>query len=262
MIIFTLVPAFAPALGALIIEFAGWRSIFLAFVVFSLLSVLWLAVRLPETLAVEDRRPLQWPLMIDAVRQMFDQPVVRISIFVQTLTMAILFSVLVLIQPTYQFVFDRLESFPYWFGAIALSSALASFLNALLVMRFGMRRLITVAMVGQILLSSVVLLFFNSIPAGGFALFAVWQGFVFFQVGLSIGNLNAIAMEPMGHIAGMAASVIGAFSTVIAALIATPAALMFDGTIRPIVGTALVLACVAFALMVQMGRIEARQPAE
>jgi len=60
----------------------------------------------------------------------------------------------------------------------------------------------------------------------------------------------------------MAASVIGAFSTVIAALIATPAALMFDGTIRPIVGTALVLACVAFALMVQMGRIEARQPAE
>ena len=262
MIIFTLVPAFAPALGALIIEFAGWRSIFLAFVVFSLLSVLWLAVRLPETLAVEDRRPLQWPLMIDAVRQMFDHPVVRISIFVQTLTMAILFSVLVLIQPTYQFVFDRLESFPYWFGAIALSSALASFLNALLVMRFGMRRLITVAMVGQILLSSVVLLFFSSIPAGGFALFAVWQGFVFFQVGLSIGNLNAIAMEPMGHIAGMAASVIGAFSTVIAALIATPAALMFDGTIRPIVGTALVLACVAFALMVQMGRIEARQPAE
>ena len=262
MIIFTLVPAFAPALGALIIEFAGWRSIFLAFVVFSLLSVLWLAVRLPETLAVEDRRPLQWPLIIDAVRQMFDQPVVRISIFVQTLTMAILFSVLVLIQPTYQFVFDRLESFPSWFGAIALSSARASFLNALLVMRFGMRRLITVAMVGQILLSSVVLLFFNSIPAGGFGLFAVWQGFVFFQVGLSIGNLNAIAMEPMGHIAGMAASVIGAFSTVIAALIATPAALMFDGTIRPIVGTALVLACAAFALMVQMGRIEARKPAE
>lgn len=262
MVIFTLVPAFAPALGVVIIDFAGWRSIFLAFVIFSLISVIWLGVRLPETLAVENRRPLKLPLMTDAVRQMFEHRVVRISILVQTLSMGMLFSLLVLIQPTYQYVFDRLESFPYWFGAIALSSALSSFLNAILVVRFGMRRLVTIALAGQIILSAGVLVFFNFMSVGGFAVFAVWQAFVFFQAGLTIGNLNAIAMEPMGHIAGMAASVIGAFSTVLAALIATPAGLMFDGTVRPLVGTVFVLACIAFVLMVQMGRIEARQPAE
>ena len=262
MIIFTLVPAFAPAFGALIIEFAGWRSIFLSFVVFSLISALWLGIRLPETLAVEDRRPMKLPLMIDAVRQMFDHDVVSLSIFVQTLSMAMLFCLLVLIQPTYQYVFDRLESFPYWFGAIALSSALSSFLNAMLVVRLGMRRLVTVALAGQIILSGAVLLFFGTVSGGGFAVFAVWQAFVFFQAGLTIGNLNAIAMEPMGHIAGMAASVIGAFSTVMAALIAIPAGLMFDATIRPLVGTVFILACLAFALMLRMGRIEARQPAE
>ena len=262
MVIFTLVPAFAPAMGVVIIEFAGWRSIFVAFVVFSLISVIWLGIRLPETIPVENRRPLKLPLIIDAVRQMFAHRVVRLSILVQTLSMGMLFSLLVLIQPTYQYVFDKLDSFPYWFGAIALSSALSSFLNAVLVMRFGMRRLITIALAGQILLSAVVLAFFNFAPVGGFAVFAVWQAFVFFQAGLTIGNLNAIAMEPMGHIAGMAASVIGAVSTVLAALIATPAGLMFDGTIRPLVGTVFVLACIAFTLMVQMGRIEAAQPAE
>ncbi len=258
MVIFTLVPAFAPALGVVIIAFAGWRSIFIAFMVFSLISALWLAFRLPETLADENRRPLKLPLMIDAVREMFRQPVVRIAIVVQTLSMAILFSLLVLIQPTYQFVFDKLDSFPFWFGAIALVSATSSVLNALLVVRLGMQRLVTVALGVQIVLSATLLLFDQGSTPAGFAMFAIWQGFVFFQAGLTIGNLNAIAMEPMGHIAGMAASVIGAISTILAAVIASPTGLMFDGTIRPLVGTIFVLACAAFALMRLMTRIDSR----
>jgi DHA1 family bicyclomycin/chloramphenicol resistance-like MFS transporter len=262
MVTFTIIPAFAPALGVLIIEFSGWRSIFLAFVVFSLISALWLGLRLPETLPAENRRPLRLPLIIGAMRQMFEHPIVRVAIIVQTLSLAMLFSLLVLIQPTYQYVFDKLDSFPYWFGAIALSSALSSFLNAMLVIRFGMRRLVTIALLMQITLSGVVLLGYGHISAQGFGIFAVWQAFVFFQAGLTIGNLNAIAMEPMGHIAGMAASVIGAVSTMFAAIIASPVGLLFDGTIRPLVGTVFVLACVGFMLMLHMGRLEARLPAE
>lgn len=258
MVIFTIIPALAPAMGVVVIHFAGWRSIFLSFVAFSLISALWLGMRLPETLPEEKRRPLKLPLIIDAVRQMFAHPVVRISIIVQTLAMAILFSLLVLIQPIYQFVFDRLETFPFWFGGIALASALSSFLNAILVVRLGMRRLITIALGMQILLSGVLLLFSGQIGTEAFVIFAFWQGFVFFQAGLTIGNLNAIAMEPMGHIAGMAASVIGAVSTVLAAAIASPVGLLFDGTIRPLVATILILAGLAFCLMIHMGRIEAR----
>ncbi|WP_406675963.1 multidrug effflux MFS transporter [Roseobacter weihaiensis] len=262
MITFTIIPAVAPAMGVVIIHFTGWRSIFLAFVAFSLISALWLGLRLPETLPVTERRPLKLHLILDAVRQMFAHPVVRLSIFVQTLALAMLFSLLVLIQPIYQFVFDKLDTFPFWFGGIALASALSSFLNAMLVIRFGMRRLITIALALQILLSGGLLLASGTIAAQGFAIFAFWQAFVFFQAGLTIGNLNAIAMEPMGHIAGMAASVTGAVSTFLAALIASPVGLLFDGSIRPLVGTVFVLACTAFLLMVYMGRIEARQPAE
>ena len=262
MVIFTIIPAFAPAMGVVIMEFAGWRSIFIAFMTFSLISALWLGFRLPETLDKRDRRPLRLPLMFDAVREMFDHPVVRLSIIVQTISMAMLFCLLVLIQPVYQIVFDKLDTFPYWFGAIALSSALSSFLNAMLVIRFGMRRLITIGLALQIGLSAVVLSIHSDVASQGFFIFAFWQAFVFFQAGLTIGNLNAIAMEPMGHIAGMAASVIGAFSTVCAALIASPVGLLFDGTIRPLVGTIFVLACIAFVLMLHMGRVEARLPAE
>ena len=262
MIIFTIVPAFAPAMGVVIIHFAGWRSIFLAFITFSLISAIWLGVRLPETLPLENRRPLKMPLICDAVRQMLQHPVVRISILVQTLAMAILFSLLVLIQPVYQHVFDKLDTFPFWFGAIALSSAVSSFLNAMLVVRFGMRRLVTIALGLQILFSGFMLIVIADGSEPAFVIFGVWQAFVFFQAGLTIGNLNAIAMEPMGHIAGMAASVIGSISTVLAAVIASPVGLLFDGTVRPLIGAIFVLSALAFMLMVRMGRVEARQPAE
>ncbi|MFK7743939.1 MAG: multidrug effflux MFS transporter [Roseobacter sp.] len=262
MVIFTIVPAFAPALGVVFIHFAGWRSIFLAFMAFSLISALWLGFRLPETLPRENRRALKAALIFDAVRQMFAHPVVRIAIAVQTLSLAILFSLLVLIQPIYQHVFDKLDTFPFWFGGIALASAFASFLNAMLVVRLGMRRLVTVALAMQIALSAAMLAFSGQISAEAFALFAVWQAFVFFQAGLTIGNLNAIAMEPMGHIAGMAASVTGAVSTVLSALIASPVGLLFDGTIRPLVGTILVLASLGFILMLYMGRLENKMPTE
>ncbi len=258
MMIFTIVPAFAPAMGVVIIATAGWRGIFLAFIVFSIISALWLGLRLPETLPRDQRRPLRLALVRDAVRQMFSHPTVRLSILVQTLAMAMLFTTLMMIQPVYDLIFHRVDSFPFWFGGVALVSGLSSLLNALLVVRLGMRRLITFALGLQIVLSGAMLLLGVLPEPYGFAAFVVWQFFVFFQAGLTVGNLNAIAMEPMGHIAGMAASVIGAVSTVLAAAIASPIGLLFDGTTRPLVGAVFCMAALAFALMIHMARLDAR----
>lgn len=44
---------------------------------------------------------------------------------------------------------------------------------------------------------------------------------------LTIGNVNAVAMESLRRVAGMAASVIGGLSTVAATIIATPVGLAF-----------------------------------
>ncbi len=260
MLLFTLVPAVAPMLGAGVIALFGWRGIFMSFILFAVIVCVWMGTRLPESLAVENRRPFRLPLMVAATKEMFAHPTVRLSIMVQTLCMGILFTMLTMVQPVYDVIHDRAESFPFWFGFVALMSGSASVLNAALVVRVGMRRMVTWALGAQIGITALVIVTnsFPLSPDASFGLFVAWQTTVFFMAGVTMGNLNAIAMEPMGHIAGMAASVIGSVSTVLAAAIAAPVGLLFDGSIMPLTTGILTMCIVAFSLMIHMGRIENR----
>ncbi|MFS4583290.1 multidrug effflux MFS transporter [Phaeobacter sp. C3_T13_0] len=264
MMIFTLVPAIAPLLGAGIIAVTSWRGIFLAFALFAIIIVIWMGLRLPEPLARENRRPFRLPLLLGAVSEMMAHRSVRLSILVQTLCLAMLFCMITLVQPVYDVVFDRAESFPYWFGFIALMSGTGSLINASVVVRIGMRRMVTWALCSQIILASIMLLLgtLDLALTANFGLFIAWQTSVFFMAGLTMGNLNAMAMEPMGHIAGMAASVIGAISTVCAALIAAPVGLLFDGSIVPLTAAILLMSIGGFGLMLHMARVENRVAAE
>ncbi|WP_435204794.1 multidrug effflux MFS transporter [Tateyamaria sp. 1078] len=257
MMVFLLVPGIAPLMGALIADAFGWRAIFAAFLIFGVVLFLWFGLRMSETLPPQNRRPLRWPLIVDAVRQMVVHPTVRLSIIVQTLMMSILFSILTMVQPIFEIAFDRADTFPYWFGAIAVASGVSSLLNAAIVGRFGMRRLVTWALAVQVIVSSLFVLYLVADLPGVFAVYLVWQWGVMFQAGLTVANLNAIAMEPMGHIAGMAASVIGALSTVLGALIASPVGLLFDGTPLPLVALVLIFCVTASVLMQLMRRAEA-----
>ncbi len=260
MMIFTLVPAIAPFLGSLIIAAAGWRSVFLAFILFSLVVVLWAGRRLPETLPQHEQRAFRVPLLLEAAKQMFAHPTVRLSILVQSLCMGILFTMLTMVQQVYDVVFDAGDTFPYWFGFVALMSGSASLLNAAVVERIGMRRMITVSLAAQILCSLIVLILVQSSLSTHFLfyVFVAWQTTVFFMVGTTLGNLNALAMEPMGHIAGMAASVIGSISTVIAVCIAIPVGQLFDGSLVPLATGLFLMASLGFGLMLHMGRIDAQ----
>ena len=263
LVVFTLVPALAPSLGAVIIAFAGWRGIFVAFVLFSVISALWLTVRLPETHPPEARRPLRFGAMLEAGREMFGHPIVRLSILVQSLTLGIMFAMLSSVQQVYDMTFGRGDEFPFWFGAVAICAGAASFLNARIVVKLGMRRIITTILSLQVVASGVmILLSLISLPETAyFATFVIWQATVFFMIGLSVGNLNAIAMEPLGHIAGLAASLIGAISTVAAVILAVPVGLMFDGTPLPLACAIFVEAALAVTLMRGMRRIEAETEA-
>ena len=261
MMVFVLVPAFAPSMGAVIVSFSNWRGIFVSFIVFSIVSLIWVGMRLPETLAVEDRRPLRLGLLWSAVKEIFSNPVVRLSITVQTLAMSIMFATLMLVQPVFDQVYDRAGSFPLWFGLIALISGASSLMNALLVVRLGMQRIVTLTLGAQIVLSAAMLFFgLGNLPEPfGFGFFLIWEISLFLQAGLVLGNLSALAMEPMGHIAGIAASVIGAVSTVLAALIASPIGLRFEGNLDLLTTSVLALAATGFLLMLRLGRVVNKQ---
>ena len=257
MMIFTLVPALAPLAGQGIIALIGWRGIFLAFLVFAVVATSWLSLRQPETLAKAARRPLHPAVLLRAVAEVLTNRQVVMAMVVQTLIFACLFGTISSTQQIFDVHFGRGAEFPLWFALIALCSGSASLINAALVVRLGMRFLVSVTLAVEALLTAVyaLTLIAGGLPEGlAFALFVIWAISVFMMAGLVLGNLNALAMEPMGHIAGMAASVTGSLATVASVMIAAPLGLAFDGTPRPLVIGVTALAAAGFVLMRWMPR--------
>jgi DHA1 family bicyclomycin/chloramphenicol resistance-like MFS transporter len=256
MAVFALVPALAPTLGHFIILGFGWRAIFAAFMLFSVITLLWLLIRQPETLMPGNRRPLSIAALYTATAQMFAHRTARLSIAVQTLVFGILFIVLSSTQQVFDVTFGQGAHFHYWFGGIAILAASASLLNARLVMRLGMRAIIKAMLTIQIgiTLAMIAITAMDGPYWLAFGTYVIWVTGNFFQAGLTIGNLNALAMEDMGHIAGLAASIIAAISTIGAVLIAAPIALMFDGTPLPMAVGALVAARIALWLTTKIKR--------
>lgn len=255
MMIFTLVPAIAPALGQVIIAGFGWRAIFLAFLVFSAITIVWMLARQPETLPPEARRPFEAGPLKAAFTEVLGHRVIRLSIAAQTLAFGALFATLSSTQPIFDQTFGRAKDFPIWFALIALLAGTASLLNARLVGRFGMRRLVTITFAVQIGLSGVSTFLhgLHALPEPlVFPAYFLWTVGVFFMAGMTLGNLNALALEPVGHIAGMAASVVGAIATVLSVFIAVPVGLLFDGTPVPLMAAVTVLVGLGWIIMRRM----------
>ena len=252
MMIFTLVPAIAPLLGQGILLFGSWRSIFVAFMVFALIVNTWLALRQPETLAAPQRRPLQPALLWQAAKELTHHRIALMSTLCQSLSLAALFATLSSQQSIFDQRFDRAASFPLWFAVIAICAISGSVVNARVVMRVGMRSMVKFAYAMQLGLSAalLVLTLSHGLPEVlAFPLHILWSVGVFAVMGLTMGNLNAMAMEDLGHIAGFAASVITAASTVLSVLLAVPVGLAFDGTQVPLLAGVTVFAAAALFLM-------------
>lgn len=253
MMVFVMIPAVAPAIGTLIIAGFGWRGIFWAFILFGIAGGLWLHLRQAETLPPERRRPLRWGPIRAAVAEVAGNPMVRLYIAAMTLGYAQLFAVLVSIQPVMTEVFGLSDAaFPLWFLAIGVVSAGGTIVNATLVMRLGMRRLAMVAF-GTMCVTALVtgLPVLTGLATGSvaFGLFVILATGVFFIAGLTFGNLNALALQPLGHIAGLASSVTGAASTLLSVVIAAPVGLAYDGTIGPLVACVVLCSAASWALV-------------
>ena len=249
MTVFMLVPILAPSIGQLVLFVASWRFIFAGFLVMGVIAGVWLWLRQPETLPRERRSPLSPRALAAAAGEVVRHPVTM----GYTLAVGCIFGSFICYLGTSQQIFAEQygqgELFAVWFGVFAVAIAMAMILNAKLVMRYGMRNLSKWALRASIVLSGLFLL--SGLLMNGHPPLWVLGGYLFanfFCSGILFGNYNAIALEPMGRIAGMAAAISGALSSLTAIITGSFIGQLYDGTVIPLAAGFTVLGLAAFVL--------------
>jgi DHA1 family bicyclomycin/chloramphenicol resistance-like MFS transporter len=232
MIVFMIVPVLAPSFGQGVLALGTWRHIFIFLGIYGAALAIWMGFRLPETLAPENRRALSVAKIGEAI---WTTVRIRQSIgntAALTMLMGALFAFINSIQQIVFDVFGRPELIGIVFACIAGPMAFSSYANSRLVMRFGSRRLLLIALSGFTLVAFLHLLA-AEVVAESIWMFVILQALTMSFFGLIGANAGALAMEPLGHIAGTASSVQGMITTIGGALIGFAVGQQFDGTTLP-----------------------------
>jgi DHA1 family bicyclomycin/chloramphenicol resistance-like MFS transporter len=232
MTIFILVPIIAPAMGQAILLVAGWRAIFATLTGLAAVTLIWLALRQPETLALDQRLPLSLQKIVGAFVLIGKNRQAMLYTLVIGCISGAFFAYLNLCQQIFQVQYGLERMFPLYFAILAVFLGMASLLNGSLVMRLGMHYLARSALLSITAISWVFLAlsWFNAGHPPLVLLMLTLAG-LFFCVGLLFGNLNAIAMEFLGHNAGTGAAVVGSLSTFLAVGLAWLIGHTYDGTV-------------------------------
>lgn len=234
MTVFILVPILAPAIGQVILMVSNWRTIFGFIILFSIAVQAWMTLRQPETLMPEQRRPFTLVSIVEGFREVFrNVPAMAYTVLAGCVFGGFM-GYLNSCQQIFQVQYGLGKLFPFFFGGLAFSAGIAAVLNGNLVMRFGMHKLTYRAMYLVTALSWLLLAV--SWPAAGHPPLWQFMGICiawFFCIGVVFGNINAMAMEQLGHVAGSAAAVIGTLTTLMAVVLGFIIGGAYDGTILP-----------------------------
>lgn len=236
MTVFILVPMIAPTFGQAILFFSGWRCIFASFVLMALITLVWFGLRIPETLTPEHRAPFTLRRIIDTLPEIVRNRTALGYTVSAGLVGGAFLGYLNSTQQIFQEQYALEERFPLYFAIISISLGLASLTNAKLVMRFGMRFLVRWSLI--IIVGLSMLAFVIALPAAGKPVLWFLMAYLmltFFCVGILFGNQNSLAMEPLGHLAGIGAAVVGSLSTLIQMPLGTVIGQSYNGTILPLV---------------------------
>ena len=261
MTVFLVMPIFAPNIGSLIMVFGTWQELSLAVFAFGVIVLVWAAVRLPETPAPANRRSLEPSRVLEAFRLVL---VNRVSLG-YTLGTALIFGVLFgfvsQAEQVYTEIYGLGATFTLYFSLVAVFMSLSSFTNSRLVERFGMRRLSHGALIGFVALS-VVHLVLARLMGGATPLWLFLALLVptFCLFGFIATNFNALAMDPLGRVAGTASAVLGSLQTLGGGLIGGALGYLYDGTLLPLLGgfVGLSLAALGCTLAAERGRLFGR----
>lgn len=231
--LFFIVPILAPSLGSLLLLVGPWRWNFWGLGLLGIVILAWTMVRLPETLAIERRRAISVEKLIEAYKATLGNRFSLGYALGGAMSFGALMGYIYSSEQIVGSVFGRPEMFPYVFAIVAGTMGAAVFLNSRLVERFGTRKLSH----GSLLVLITVGLIHSIVAATGYetlTTFIVLQALQMGTVGLIGSNFSAMAMEPVGHIAGTAASIQGFIINAGGALIGVIIGQAFDGTTLPV----------------------------
>jgi DHA1 family bicyclomycin/chloramphenicol resistance-like MFS transporter len=220
VMIFILVPVIAPTLGQALMVYFSWKSIFIFTLCFGVLVMLWFWLRQNETLKEKYKIPYRLSVFKTGTIEFFK---IRSAVIYTILSGLITGSFMVYLSTSQQ-IFEKqyglAEEFPLIFASLAISVGLATFLNSRLVVKFGMRRIVHTAMLSFVGISLLYIIIFYGGVNPPIEILVGFFALQFFTIGFLFGNLRALAMEPLGHIAGVGSALNGFLSTVMAVPIA------------------------------------------
>jgi len=220
-VIFILAPVIAPSFGKLMLDSFGWQSIFTSQVIFGFFVVIWLWQRQPETLVADKRKKMKLSLFTEGIKEFVKHKQTVVFTFVSGFTTAAFMVYLSSSQHIFQEQYNLVEEFPYIFSGIAIVIGLATFLNGTFVIRFGMLKLASTFTLALTLISLAYVFLYYGEPNPSISILLVFFVMMIFCVGFMFGNINALAMQPIGHIAGIGAAIFGFVATIIAVPLAT-----------------------------------------
>ncbi|MCB1531809.1 MAG: multidrug effflux MFS transporter [Alphaproteobacteria bacterium] len=251
--VFIMVPAIAPSIGQGIMHVVGWRKIFLFYIAAALSAGTWAYFRLPESLPVEKRREFKPRILWSALKEAATNRTTVGYTICSGLLFSSLLAYLNSAQQIFQDIFNAGDKFAMYFGMLALAIGAAFFTNSALVERYGMRPITTISCV-VVILASIVFMGYNLYTEPTLLGFMIFMAISFFCLGLTFGNMGAMALEPMGHIAGMATALMGSASTAISIAIGVTIGQLYDGTLLPMAGGFLTLSTAAFFVIIWIER--------
>jgi DHA1 family bicyclomycin/chloramphenicol resistance-like MFS transporter len=232
--IFILVPVVAPALGKIMLDLYGWQSIFYSQLLFGLAVMLWLWKRQPETLKKENKRDFKVSLLIAGLKEFIKHKNAVIFTFFSGCITGSFMVYLSASQLIFEQQYNLKDEFPFIFAGIALFIGIATFLNGTFVVRLGMFKLVSIFTIIFTLIPFVYIFLYSGETNPSIYVLVTFFGLQFFAIAFLFGNTRALAMEPIGHIAGIGAAINGFVSTIMAVPIATLIGSFINTTALPL----------------------------
>jgi DHA1 family bicyclomycin/chloramphenicol resistance-like MFS transporter len=256
---FLAAPVLAPSIGQGILGAWPWPAIFVFLALLGGITWIWVAVRLPETLPVDRRHPFGPRPLGEALRYIASHPSSLLYMVAMMLLFGGLLTYVATMPQVFSDVFHAPERMALTFAATAGLMGLASFLNAQIVERFGMHRISHSALLGLLCVSGVHIV----VALGGHETirqFTVLQGLTMMGFSLSLSNFGAIAMQPMGRVAGSAASLQGMSMGLGGAVISAVAGSFWQGSVALLPAAFFVTGLIALGgiLVAERGRLFAQ----